>query len=529
MKKLAVLAAVVVVAALAAPAFSATNPFMDVPMNHWAYDAIGQLYAHDVMKGYDDGLFKGNQAATRYELASSLARALAVVDWTKASKQDVEMLKRLVVEFKDELESLGVRVDELDERVAVFENRLGGWHIHGTLVLDVTYQDGNDKPEGGALGKVGFDEARINFKRTWGENDEYFFHARLRDESGGNGRFDRFYVQMPFYFDSRLSIGRQIWSEEGAYKLSLPETGSWMGDQVLTDWGTTAFMWTKGFGLGNAKLAIAHPDKNPIYGSDWMLYLGSNLQFTEQIGLDIGFQMFMGDNAEEFGVSNTGSVAVVNGQKKHQHGDVSFNNLWTVFAGLHYDFNDKLGVKGIFYHQAGDSEQVDPVANKWNDYGLGLSDGNDLVEDANHWAGIIDVKQEALKFTSLWLEYGMFDKGFWSPNAGSAIFFSGSPVLDRYLNGNQAIFDTTYYRVGLGQEWTDKLATHIFYYGYKVEEAAGNGGDASPFEVGAVVQYKLNDSTTMGLNYLHVDADFDGTDDDPAEDNLIKFRTAISF
>ena len=45
MKKLAVLAAVVVLAAFAAPAFSATNPFMDVPMNHWAYDAIGQLAA----------------------------------------------------------------------------------------------------------------------------------------------------------------------------------------------------------------------------------------------------------------------------------------------------------------------------------------------------------------------------------------------------------------------------------------------------------------------------------------------------
>ena len=45
---------------------------------------------------------------------SALARALAVVDMTKASKQDVEMLKKLVVEFKDELDALGMKVDGLD-------------------------------------------------------------------------------------------------------------------------------------------------------------------------------------------------------------------------------------------------------------------------------------------------------------------------------------------------------------------------------------------------------------------------------
>ncbi|MBR0152037.1 MAG: S-layer homology domain-containing protein, partial [Synergistaceae bacterium] len=111
MRKTAVLVAILAVVALAAPAFSQTNPFMDVPMNHWAYDAIGQLAAHGILSGYPDGLYKGKQQTTRYEMASALARALAVVDMTKASKQDVEMLKRLVVEFKDELEALGVRVD----------------------------------------------------------------------------------------------------------------------------------------------------------------------------------------------------------------------------------------------------------------------------------------------------------------------------------------------------------------------------------------------------------------------------------
>ena len=101
MKKFVTAVAVVALVAFAAPVFATTNPFMDVPMNHWAYDAIGQLAAHGILSGYPDGLYKGKQPTTRYEMASALARALAVVDMTKASKQDVEMLQKLVVEFHD--------------------------------------------------------------------------------------------------------------------------------------------------------------------------------------------------------------------------------------------------------------------------------------------------------------------------------------------------------------------------------------------------------------------------------------------
>ncbi|MDD7649816.1 MAG: S-layer homology domain-containing protein, partial [Cloacibacillus porcorum] len=44
--------------------------------------------------------FKGAQPATRYEMASVVARALVAVDAEKASKQDLELLKKLVMEFK---------------------------------------------------------------------------------------------------------------------------------------------------------------------------------------------------------------------------------------------------------------------------------------------------------------------------------------------------------------------------------------------------------------------------------------------
>ena len=564
MKKVAVLAAIVAVAALAAPALSATNPFMDVPMNHWAYDAIGQLAAHGILSGYPDGLYKGKQQTTRYEMASALARALAVVDMTKASKQDVEMLKRLVVEFKDELEALGVQVAELDERVAVLENRLGGWHIHGTLVMDTTYKSGENSETGNGKGAIKFDNARLYFERTFGENDEYFFRARLRNDdinggsalgnaNGNSAYFDRYYVEMPFFMDTRLTVGRFLFDVDTAYRPSIAETGSWTGgDSVLTDTSELGFALQKNFGLGSFLAYVSHTDRMPgnfgaydatenphgINRSSWQLFAMGNLQFTESVGLDLGVQAFLGDNSStKPSVTRTG----VN-EKLNAVDDVNFKNLWTVFAGLRFNFNDAIAIKGAFYHQQANSELAvaDPTSAygaSWTDYGYGFArkGANGYADDANHWRAIIDVKQEALKFTSLWLEYGQYDKGFWTPQGMSTIFPTESTILKEFVrNDRQLAQDMKYWRVVLGQQWNEKWATNLFYYGYKVDDYyqdnAGNLSSAKPVEFGLGVQYKLNDATTMGLNYTHVKSDLPtGVNRKEDKDNIVRFRTSISF
>ena len=103
MKKCLVAITVALLAAFATPAFAVTDPYMEVPADHWTHDAISQLAARGVILVGDD------QPMTRFEMASVLARYLSVIDITKVSRQDVEMLKKLIVEFKDELEALGVR------------------------------------------------------------------------------------------------------------------------------------------------------------------------------------------------------------------------------------------------------------------------------------------------------------------------------------------------------------------------------------------------------------------------------------
>ncbi len=114
MKKLFVpTCAAALLAASLVPAFAAANPFEDVPADHWAYDAVAQLAADGVIEGYGDGSYRGDQEITRYEMAQMVARAMA----KNPSGMDKAMVDKLAAEFADELNSLGVRVSNLEKKV----------------------------------------------------------------------------------------------------------------------------------------------------------------------------------------------------------------------------------------------------------------------------------------------------------------------------------------------------------------------------------------------------------------------------
>lgn len=113
MKKLALV--VLLVLALTIPALA--NPFVDVPLTHWAYDAVQVLAAKGVIIGYPDGTYGGQRTLTRYEFAEAVARLLAYVEENNALAEDVEILSKLAVEFADELANLGVTVADLEAAV----------------------------------------------------------------------------------------------------------------------------------------------------------------------------------------------------------------------------------------------------------------------------------------------------------------------------------------------------------------------------------------------------------------------------
>ena len=104
MKKTLLLAAVMALGVNAG--VYAANPFSDVPAGHWAYDAVNKLAAEGVIEGYPGGTYGGDRLMTRYEMAQIVAKAMA-----KGANVD-----RLAAEFAGELDSLGVRVANLEKK-----------------------------------------------------------------------------------------------------------------------------------------------------------------------------------------------------------------------------------------------------------------------------------------------------------------------------------------------------------------------------------------------------------------------------
>ncbi len=139
MKKILFALATIGLIAIACAAF-AQGAFVDVPTDHWAYDAVNQLQRVGIIVGYPDGTFGGKRAMTRYEFAVAIARLLPLLNgetiinndadlsgyakksdiptFNGAGKGDLDALRKLVGEFGDELASLGVDVDALKRDVA---------------------------------------------------------------------------------------------------------------------------------------------------------------------------------------------------------------------------------------------------------------------------------------------------------------------------------------------------------------------------------------------------------------------------
>ena len=143
MRKLALAIAAILVLAVVAPAFS--QPFADVPTDHWAFDAIAELAAKGIVEGYPDGTFKGDRAMTRYEMAMVVARILARIEAIKippppppvkipapeVGRADITAIQRLVNEFRAELAALGVRVTAVEEELAALKAKTDNTTITG--------------------------------------------------------------------------------------------------------------------------------------------------------------------------------------------------------------------------------------------------------------------------------------------------------------------------------------------------------------------------------------------------------------
>lgn len=115
MKKIVTLTALIFLFVISSTAFAAAN-ISDVPGQHWAYGAVNQLSKAGLVEGYGDGTFRGDKPLTRYEFAVVTARALE--KYSKADDQQKVLLDKLSAEFATELNTIGVRLTNLEKKAS---------------------------------------------------------------------------------------------------------------------------------------------------------------------------------------------------------------------------------------------------------------------------------------------------------------------------------------------------------------------------------------------------------------------------
>lgn len=506
MKKFAALVAVLALICFAAPAFAA-NPFMDVPMNHWAYDAVSQLASRGVVSGYPDGAFKGEWKATRYEMASVVARALAYVDMNKASKQDLELLKKLVVEFKDELDALGVKVDELDSRVAVLEEGVGGWKISGYFRTQWNWSDDNAVDPGwGNLWGVDQDTdwqtARWRLNLAKYVDEKVSFYGRLQSNTAGASPVvELAYMTIKFPWDITATVGRFWLDWEGDFYVT--DFAGWsMNDAWITDIRlNSAMAFQKPFGMGEFQFVVGHEEDYGLYtAADDFLGIGPGTDFSSDTyvwGARLAFNF-----NEQFRMS-----------ANYFKWDFFMANadVATLWGDLVFDFTPGIAFKGQYFMQDLDA-------------GIAVT-GEDSPKA---WKAILDVDQDVLGgFTSLWIEYAQIDNNFlfmWADPYAWGAGYSGVTV-SKYLAGTGmgvTVGDTNVLNIVAKQQWNEQWWTYVRYI--------NADGDFDPFDYsGWTVSVRYNYTPNMFFELGYDKIDNDAMDANGFDDNVIFFRTFVSF
>lgn len=115
-KKLVASLAAAMVLGVAGTSFAASNPFVDVPAKHWAYDSVMKLAQAGIVDGYGDGTYRGDKLISRYEMAQMVAKAMGRSD--KANAEQKAAIDKLAVEFASELEGLNVRMTKIEKNAS---------------------------------------------------------------------------------------------------------------------------------------------------------------------------------------------------------------------------------------------------------------------------------------------------------------------------------------------------------------------------------------------------------------------------
>lgn len=296
----------------------------DVPADHWAVQAIGDLYSRGIFVGYPDDTFRGDRAVTRYELAVVLSRLLESLpesaDLSKyvtktelqtklnsyptktelqntlkgyptkaelqtalnsyvtkaeferrlanlATKDDIAKLQKLVDNLRTELTALGVRVDDVQKKLTALEARVGN------LETRVTKLENRPQPEEVVTFSIkGGVAARSVSLTKEGVNPVNEYDRSLDEGFNAGAAFD---ASIGFNLSNNLGLGARIFTtNDNLSKAALSNLDSFNTDLGLfvvsganrLDLGIFNAFFTP-FTLANSSQSIL--EQLPAFGNDW--------------------------------------------------------------------------------------------------------------------------------------------------------------------------------------------------------------------------------------------------------------------
>lgn len=271
---------------------TSVSQLSDVQPTDWAFQALQSLVErYGCIAGYPNGTYRGNRAMTRYEFAAGLNACLDRVNELIATatadlvtKQDLATLQKLREEFAAELATLRGRVDALEARAAELEanqfsttSKLQGQVV--AVFSDVLAGNNGDN-KNTTLGA----RARIEFVSSFTGQDTLFTRIESNNINspisspqqgnlffaGSSGTTDAFLGTLWYKFP----VGKKT----QAIAIATGGAADDVTSTVNIFDGDGAFGALSTFGT-----------RNPIYNQIGGAGLGVTHQFSNKVGLSLGY------------------------------------------------------------------------------------------------------------------------------------------------------------------------------------------------------------------------------------------------
>ena len=321
----------------ASTTFAASNPFSDVPADHWAYDAVTQLAADGVIEGYGDSTFQGNKNITRYEMAQMVAKAMAKTDVSAADKA---LIDKLAAEFSDELNNLGVRVSNLEKHADMVK-----WN--GKLRYTYSSKRVEDEAKDDSKTKTNKDELLFRLEPTAEVNDHWNVKARVdaktyMDSDGGKNDSDNVKLKRAYAEGNYKNFSTQL----GKFGLYTPEEGLVFDDEMSGAKVTFGKDLKASLYAGRLDLSDSATAKNMTGGSahydDTANMQGITLQYSNPAASKLsGGAAYYHLNSDSFKGSTDNKINSGVAYAKGAN-DEDTANIWSINAAYNFDGISKL-------------------------------------------------------------------------------------------------------------------------------------------------------------------------------------------